>query len=236
VAPPELLRRRQAADQALVTLAIRDLTSIWRTLDLADPDGATSQLLPVVRDLTDAYGAATAVVAADFYEDARAAAGVPGIYRARPAPGPPTEQVDAATRFALTPLWSRDPRYGDALRQLAGDTGRLIRAVGHDTVTRSADGDPRATGWQRITAPGACKFCVGLASRGGVYKRATVRFASHTNCKCSTSPTWDPDAREVAVEAYQASARTSRMSPEARRAHRENTRAWLNRDFPDHPG
>lgn len=104
---------------------------------------------------------------------------------------------------------------------------------GRDTITRSTDLDPRAVGWQRITSAGACKFCVGLAARGAVYKQSTVRFAAHTNCSCSASPSWDATAPEVPAEAYQASARTSTMSEEQLLAHRARTREWLNSEFPD---
>lgn len=234
--PPDLVDRHRATQRSLVTLANRDLLAVWRTLDLDDARAATDALLPTMRDLTGVYGELSAVAAADFYDDARAATRPGGRYAAIPAVPAAVAQVDALTRWAVTPLWSTDPRYGDALKRLAGESGRLIRAAGEDTVTGASDADPQARGWQRITAPGACKFCVGLSGRGGVYTRATVRFASHTNCMCSAAPSWDPNAPEVPVEAYVASARTSTMTDEQRARHRAGIREWLNRDFPDLPG
>lgn len=231
--PPELVDRHRATQQALVTVANRDLLTVWRTLDLDDARAVTDALIPTMRDLTGAYGEQSAVMAADFYDDARAAVGAPGRFQARPAQVAAVEQVDPLTRWAVTPLWSTDPRYGKALDQLAGEAGRLVRAAGEGTVTGASDADPQARGWQRVTSPGACKFCVGLSDRGDVYTRSSVRFAAHTNCRCSAVPSWDPDADEVTVQAYEASARRTTTSDADLEYRRAQTRAWLNREYPD---
>lgn len=222
--PPELLERQRTTQSQIVTLANRDLVSVWRTVDLSDAANATAALLPVVRDVTSAYGETAAVLAADFYDDARSLSGVPGRFRATAAGAPPVAQSDAMTRWALTPLWSRDPRSAAALARLAGGTGRLIRASGQETISESAVRDPQATGWQRITGSDACSFCRMLADRGAVYSDATVRFASHDNCNCSAAPSWERGPR-LSVEQYAASKR--RQTP----ADRARVRAYLAENY-----
>lgn len=212
-----------------MTLASRDLLAVWRTLDLDDARAATDVLLPAARDLVAGYGEIAAGAAADFYDVARVERGVPGRFTAMPAAPAAAEQVDALTRWSVTPLWSQDPRYGKALERLAGEVGKLIRQAGHDTVVESTKQDREARGWQRFTSPGACKFCRMLADRGAVYSAETARFASHPNCGCTAAPTWDP-GREASVLQYQASARS--RTPEERAA----LRRYLDTHFPDAPG
>lgn len=223
--PADLIARYRTAQQSLVTLSNRDLLAVWRTLDLTDAESATTALLPTMRELTGAYGDQAAVIAADFYDDARAAVGPPGSFLARPGQVAGTGQVDALTRWAVGPLWAADPRYGDALVRLAGGSGRLIRAAGANTIVDAAHSDPEARGWRRNTAPGACQFCRMLADRGAVYREDTARFAAHDHCACTVSPAWD-DGPEADVNQYVASQRSRTPDQQAQ------VRDYLNANYP----
>lgn len=167
--PESLIAEHRLALESIETLANRDLLRVWRSTDLTDARAATLALLPVVRDLTAAYGDLAAVAAADFYDDARLAAGAPWRFAARPAAVVPVEQSDVMVRWAVTPLWSTDPRFGAALVRLAGGTQRLIRRAERDTIFESGRRDPALARWVRVPAAGACDFCLMLASRGDVY-------------------------------------------------------------------
>ncbi|QDZ42215.1 hypothetical protein [Corynebacterium sp. sy039] len=72
-----------------------------------------------------------------------------------------------------------------ALRKLQGVVNRLVVAPARRTVEL---GVARAGTWYaRVPEPGACDFCLMLASRGGVYSSETV-FGQlggyHDNCRC----------------------------------------------------
>lgn len=229
VVPADLVDSYRRSQADVVTLANRDLLAVWRTLDLDDAETATATLLPAMRDVTGAYGGQAAAVAADFYDDARTTVAAPGRFVAAPAAAAPVVQVDILTRWAVGPLWSTDPRYGDALGRLSGEAGKLIRSAGHNTITGAAASDPQASGWRRRARPGACKFCVMLADRGAVYRQTTAEFASHANCGCVAVPAWD-DGREASPVQYVAS--TSTRSPE----QRAQLRAYLNANYPNSPG
>lgn len=164
-----------AAQAALETLANRDLLRLWRSLDLSDAREATRLLLPDVRDVVAAYSDLSASVAADFYEASRETAQARGQYTARPSGALPVEQVDALTRWSVTPIWSEDPRYGAALARLAGGTQRLIRKSERDTITDNVRRDPANARYIRVPKADSCAFCLMLGSRGAVYDAESAR-------------------------------------------------------------
>lgn len=158
-----------AAQAALETLANRDIVSVWKTLDLSDAREATRLLIPAVRDVVGTYNDLSASVAADYYDEARAAAGAPGRFSATPAGPLPTEQVDALTRWAVTPLWAEQARLAVALVRLAGGAQRLIRRAERDTITSNVRRDRASPRYVRVPRADACAFCLMLGSRGPVY-------------------------------------------------------------------
>lgn len=205
------LRRVQASVRALVE---QDLTEFWSSLDLTRPEVARDALLQYVPYLVDQYGDSAAALAADWYDDVRARERVPGRFRALAQQSPYLDAVDGTVRRAAGSLFTDDPAVG--LGTLLGTTGKYVLAAGRSTITRSADRDPRATGWRRITRPGACGFCRMLAGRGAVYKESTVHFAAHGGahggeCNCAAVPDFDPNAPEVDVVLYQASQRMTAL-------------------------
>lgn len=164
-----------AVQAAIEALANRDLTAVWRSLDLSDARQATALLLPQTRDVVSAYAELAATSAADFYDTARETAGVRGRFVASPAAIPPVEQIDVLTRWAVTPLWSSDPRAGAALVKLAGGAQRLIRKAERDTITGNAGRDPADARYVRVPRSDACAFCLMLGSRGPVYDAESAR-------------------------------------------------------------
>jgi hypothetical protein len=227
------VRRLAEAERQIGRLATRDVRRLWSTLTVADALEVREALEELLPGMVAVYGDLSATVAADWYDEVRAASGVRGRFRAEPAGPFDPEAVRANARWAIGPLFAAEPDWDGALERLTPEVGRMVAQPGRDTITKSAGKDRQAAGWKRVTSPKACKFCVALAERGAVYKQETARFAAHTNCHCSVVPSWDKNADEVSVEAYQASARTSQMNEEQLTAHRARTRAWLNREYPD---
>lgn len=68
--------------------------------------------------------------------------------------------------------------------KLNGVMARLVARPAHDTVAEATLS--AGTGYARVPEPGACTFCLMLASRGAVYTRKTVQAANsyHDNCRC----------------------------------------------------
>jgi len=225
VATPAEVARFKRANAGIVRLLRRDLDAFWATLDLSRPDAARDALLEFLPLLSDTYGDMAAAVAADWYDELREAAQVPGAFRAMPADLVPADVVRSRARFGAQHLWSPAPE--QTLTFLASAMSKYVLQPGWDTIQGSAMRDPQASGWRRVTRPNGCRFCRMLAGRGGVYKKATAHFASHGNCNCAAVPDWDPSAPEVDVNQYVASQRTSRMSPEQRERHRARVADFL---------
>lgn len=215
----------KAANAAITRRLKADLDTFWASLNLRRPEAARDALLDFLPLLTDRYGEIAAVVAAEWYDGVRDAAGVRGSFRARPAELVAPSVVQERARFGAQHLWTPQPE--QTLSFLTTAMTKYALQPGWDTVLQSTRRDPQASGWRRVARTDGCDFCRMLEGRGGVYKEATVRFAAHGDCNCAAVPDWDPDAPEVDVMAYVASRRTSRMSPAQREAHNARVRDWI---------
>lgn len=219
----------RAALELVTMAAVAEAVALPSRLS-GPPEARRLALLEAVPALIAYYSEGSSALAADFYEEERDLARVRSRFSVQPIIQERTAEQRAAVAWAAVPL------FDEALdvtveSRLAGvvqiETARPFR----DTITKNARLDPDAAGWRRIANPAACKFCVMLASRGAVYKRPTVRFASHENCFCSAQPVWSTDDTVEASDfQYMASAR--KRTP----AQRAKLRDYLNGNYPDSPG
>jgi hypothetical protein len=203
--------RRETAK--VVGLADRDLSRLWRMVSAgASAEVALRDLLPaIIRE----YGSLGAAMAAEWYDDQRAKAGVKGSFTAVPLEAD-DRGAQALVGWALTTASDDDSLrtliLGGVLRRVA-DHARL-------TVARSSIEDPAARGWQRVGA-GECKtgFCDMLIGRGAVYTEATADFAAHDHCQCSAVPAWG--GQPVPVKPFTPSTRQATDADVAR------VREWI---------
>lgn len=203
-------QRLRQAQIAVRRLAERDLTAFFGSLNLARPEAARDALLEYVPFLVQQYGESAAAVAADWYDEVRAAESVPGRFRALAQPSPYQSAVEDTVRRAAGSLFTDSP--AATLTALTATSGKYVIAASRQTIAYSSDRDPRARGWRRVTRPGSCGFCRMLAGReGAVYTRQSVHFASHDDCNCASVPSWDPNAPEVDVPQYEGSLRTTAL-------------------------
>lgn len=196
-------RKRQI--EAVTTLAVRDLTDVWPTLDLEDAARLQAQMIDLLPLIGDEYANTLGVTSADWYEELRAEA-VGGRYTARIGELPREGQYRALAGWAAQPLYENAGDYLRALTRAAGGLSRLIRQTGRDTIIENVRQDSRAVRYARATAPGACAFCAMLATRGAVYSEETVRdgglggpkwrFKTHDWCNCEPVPVFVGDDLE----------------------------------------
>lgn len=213
-ADAERLRLAQEGVRALVE---RDLRFVFPSLNLANPEDAAAALRAYIPALVRQYGESAAAVAADWYDETRAAARIPGKFRAVMVDSPYQDAAEGLARRAAGALFTPTPE--DALTTLLPAVGKYVLAASRATIQTSVHADPRASGWQRVTRSGACGFCRMLSGRGDVYKESTAHFASHGDCNCAAVPSWDSSAPEVDVSLYKASQRTTGMTPEQKADH-----------------
>ena len=203
----------RAAQAAIVADLERSFAGVWSATG-----GEFRLLVKVLPDLVRQSGAMASTVAADWYELRRDVERIPGGFRVTiPAPGDPRtgSLVRWAAKHAASP---------DSLVPLI--TGGLVRRVlneGRDTIAAATVEDPEAQGWQRQARADGCGFCAMLASRGPVYTKKSVRFASHDNCKCIAVPAFR--GRPLPVQPYTPSKR--QRSEGERKAVRE----WIAKNI-----
>lgn len=194
-------------------LARTDLMVVWREVETAVQ--AERALRDVLPGLIDAYGAAAATIAAEWYEDQRDKAGAKGRFTAIPA-DIPDAGAHALIGWALTEATDLAGFRG----LIEGGTQRRMADFGRRTVMDSSYADPQADGWQRVSRGGCSTgFCDMLAGRGAVYSEATADFAAHDNCHCVAVPAFSGEPRPV--RPYTPSTR------QATDADRARVRAWI---------
>lgn len=209
--------RLMLAQGGIRTLTERDLASFFDALNLERPEKARDALLKFVPTLVEEYGEAAAIVAADWYDDMRASEAARGRFRAEAVVPSERIAVERTVRRAAGALFTDAPR--DALTGISSKAGKYVLSGSRQTIARSSFLDPEAAGWQRVTRGKTCGFCVMLAGRGAVYKKDTADFAAHGHCDCAAVPSWDPSAPEVDVRLYEASKRTTHMTPAQKANH-----------------
>lgn len=183
-----------AANRKIQSLALREFSPVWASLDTGDALAVKRVLLEVMPDLVAKYGDLTATVAADLYEQWRADAGVRGLYVPLTADPPPAKQVQASVRFAISSLFQATPDAAAVHELLTGDVlSRYLANQSRATIEQSARRDPAEPRWARIPVGKTCEYCVMLGSRGAAYHgEDTALAASHGNCDCAVLPEFEP--------------------------------------------
>lgn len=194
----QLLRQLEQANDGIAGLVDGALLDFVGALDFGRPDAVQRALFDFIPALVAEYGDVAATVAADWYDEFRAAERVAGRFRAPLAPPLPIEQVNGRLGFATRasgPLWLGDSATVTAFLGLMVNEYAL--QPGRDTVMEAAHKDNAA--YARVPEPGACKFCLMLASRGFVYSKSTAGGTDkfHGKCRCNTMPVWDETKARV---------------------------------------
>lgn len=189
--------------------ALDDMLRIWPALDSKNPlagwPAVERAALAVIHDRRqESVNAATL-----YLQDFRTAE--IGASRAVQAVASTDELVRAATvalrvTGPLTAIRLAEQKAADPLAtafvRVTGAVSRLVLNGGRETIERFTRNDEQSLGWARTVSGRACYFCAMLASRGPVYREATVSFRAHDHCACGMEPVyrrgaeWPPRARE----------------------------------------
>lgn len=205
-------RRQQVLIAAALT---RDLVRLLKAMfNPADPGPSWAAARLAVAALIRSRRQQSADLAARFYPQLRAAAGVHSLFTA----APPIDLVDdrlmtnidvtgigmyqRALKAGATPVQALD-RAGVTL---SGTASRLALEGGRSAVSETVRGDTEALGWMRVTDGDPCSWCAMLASRGAVYRSAKTaggrvnaefsghgQFKFHDHCGCTVAPVFSQD-------------------------------------------
>lgn len=177
--------------------AADDVAALLRGVRLLTAEEIRDFLIAELPSLAGVAQLAAASLAADWYDDLRELAEVPGRFSAIVPEPADDERLIPLVRWGVSPLFTATPDVKRTEELLTGGVRKLIADAHRDTVTASVTADPKGVGWARYGRGGTCSFCRLLISRGDVYKHDTARFASHTNCSCIAGPVFDPDVSHV---------------------------------------
>lgn len=185
---PAQLREDVTAVSADAVSAFDDLT---RGLSEADAFQAIRDELP---GLILLYGEQAAVVAAEWYDEARSIAGVRGTFAASPA-DLPALGMEGLIGWAVKTSTS----FPSMLGLITGGAQKRVANGARLTVIAAAGADPQAVGIQRYArTSGGCAFCRMLAGRGAVYRSEdSADFAAHEHCHCVAVPAFTGVPRYV---------------------------------------
>jgi len=194
----QMLRMFEQANDGIAALVERDLAAFLAVLDFTKPAAVRDALFDFIPLLVAQYGEVAATVAADWYDELRALEEVGGAFSAPLAAPVPDVQVKGRIGFAVRldgPLWAGDT---DTLTAFLGMmSNEYALQPGRDTVMQAAHADNAA--YARVPEPGACNFCLMLASRGFVYSKDTAGDSKkfHGKCRCNILPSWDETRARV---------------------------------------
>lgn len=194
----QLLKQFERANDGIAALVERDLLAFFASLDPARPDVVKRELFAYIPVLIAQYGDIAATVAAEWFDEVRAAEGVRGRFRSTLAGLVPDEVVNGRLGYATRP---DGPLFLGDLDTLTAFTAMMANEYalqpGRETVMQAAHKDKAA--YARVPEPGACKFCLMLASRGFVYSKDTAGDTKkfHGKCRCNAMPVWDETRARV---------------------------------------
>ena len=174
------------------SLVLADLQAWWVTAPKQPADVAKAAAAEFLEGLLARYGDVAAMVAADFFDEARASSTAAGAHRAVLAGPPPAGEVAARVGWSAAPLYGADVDDAAALGRLSQTAEQFVLGYARRTMADTARRDPARVGIARVpTGRETCAFCLMLAARGPVYEKVNDPF--HGFCDCAQVPVWDGD-------------------------------------------
>jgi len=217
----------QAAQTALAGSLTEQLAPLWPLIQEDNLDATIPKYSLAVSALVQRYGQASAALAASYYEAARQSADVPGRFSVVPVSPADLETVTKGIGWATKGLWGDSPDTATARHLATATAERYVLNTGRMTIISAANADRKSYGWARVVEPGACSFCLLLATRGAVYRtEQSSEFRSHDHCRCHAQPIFDavyePSAEvRRAQQIYKQVKATAKGPAATRRAFRQ---------------
>ena len=178
----------RTAQKRLSDRAKSAVNALWGDVRGSSPEVVRNAFLDAMPQIVGTYGAASAEVAAEYFEQLTG-------YSADPVDALNVDQVHAAVRYRAGSLWGDQNR--EFVAGLLVDVDKYVKAFGRNTMYENAD--RRGTGYARVPSGAkTCAFCMVMASRDVLYlsRRSAGERGSgnefHGDCDCSVIAVRDP--------------------------------------------
>lgn len=171
----------------------RDMNRVVPAARRLGAQGMRDMFMELGPQLADKYGQAAGLAGAEYFESTTG-------HAARMAALTDPDAVQGSVRAFAGGFWTPDREA--AFEQIAASLVRHALQAGRSTVVESATRNRLA--YARAPEPGACRFCVMLASRGAAYGSARSAGEGnrwHDNCRCVVEPVGPGDALSYDVDA-----------------------------------
>lgn len=178
-----------------------ELRRVLSRINFGDPLAAREALFTAIPPLIERWGDVAGTAAAEWFEEFRDSQGASGSFSAQLADSVPPEVINARLGYATRET-------GHLFRGEITELGKFVSLItneyvlkpGHDTIMYNAKRDKVA--YARVPEPGACKWCLMLASRGFAYSsKASAKTKDgerfHGHCRCHAMPVYDETRARV---------------------------------------
>lgn len=186
----------EAYSRALATLSdaaeaeLRRALAEYETLE-RDRDYVAAAAL--YHRIVGRFGRVASEVAREFYQRQRDASDLDSDYVAQQAPEIPG-------RFCAQDATEARAMSSAAAEWLVGKGSHRVMENADFTIGYNARRDPAHPMWAVVPHPGACGFCVMVASNGWFMAKRPVNAQRHSHCRCSVVADFDVD--NPALEGY----------------------------------
>lgn len=175
----------RTAQKRLSDRAKSAVNALWADVQGAGPETVRNAFLDAMPQIVDAYGSASAEVAAEYFEQLTG-------YSADPADALNVDQVASQVRYRAGALWGDQNR--EFVSGLLVDVDKFVKAFGRNTIYEN--GDRNGVRYARIPSGAkTCAFCMVLASRDAVYLSRKSAGGTgneyHGDCDCQITPVRD---------------------------------------------
>ena len=161
---------------------------LQRRLEEAE-EYAYDEVVGIMRRTVPAYSRLAAAMTCEFYDGIREASDVKGSFAASMYDGCDEAEVTHAARAVASEV-AKGTATKPLASLLADTVSRYTRKSSNETVRRNAMRDPSKPRYAVVPGPGACAFCLLIASNG--YTSPKERGGNyHNHCNCQAVQVYD---------------------------------------------
>lgn len=204
------VQQHYATQVALSLALLQVLDNLTPSLDVRRLSETLTPLLQAVAPIVQKFSQAAINESLNYYERLRSGVTVP--FRAPVVDAKPVSQIEAYMQAAIANRLSTGVvnQIETFQQQLVADIEAAAQQIVTDAsraeLLTAASSDPQSIGWIRVARPGACAFCLMLATRAVQSDQATAdayayksekaaSFKAHTrfngrggDCQCTAHP------------------------------------------------
>lgn len=173
-------------------LAKRDVTGLMRLVRESSFDRGMELMRETVPAISRTYGSVAQTVTRQFHANQRRKAGVTSPFTPSPVSYDWDEFGETVVGFAGARIVEKAP-FGATATLVAGAVAAELNNFSRIIIEEFGSQDPAQVGFERVTGPNPCEFCLFMASvaEASRFTQAEGRVDYHSNCSCVDVPIFE---------------------------------------------